>query len=149
VILGKLARKRAWKIRGLETAQEQMAVFDRISIADQVKLLVDAIDNRQKLRKQSDLAYQELQNAYQNQDIVKLHRLVVEEAAPTLSSNVQQDFATALLDERNKKWIPIIGRVAKEKPTFFGVGAGHLGGEQGVISLLRNAGYTLKPIYSK
>jgi uncharacterized protein YbaP (TraB family) len=149
VILGKLARKRAWKIKGLETAQEQMAVFDRISIKDQVKLLVEAIDNRQKLQKQSDLTYQELQNAYHNQDIVKLYSLVVEETAPTLSSTAQQEFATALLDERNKKWIPIIGRVARDKPTFFGVGAGHLGGKRGVIALLRQAGYTVKPVFAK
>ena len=37
----------------------------------------------------------------------------------------------------------------KEKPTFFAVGAGHLGGEKGVVRLLRDKGYTLKPLHNK
>jgi uncharacterized protein YbaP (TraB family) len=37
--------------------------------------------------------------------------------------------------------------MAKKESTFFAVGAGHLGGDQGVISLLRKKGYTVKPIY--
>ncbi|MFT5800980.1 MAG: hypothetical protein ACI956_000785, partial [Nonlabens sp.] len=31
-------------------------------------------------------------------------------------------------------------------PTFFAVGAGHLGGDIGVIALLRKAGYSVEPI---
>ena len=34
----------------------------------------------------------------------------------------------------------------KEQPTFFAVGAGHLGGEYGVVSLLRQEGYDLVPL---
>jgi uncharacterized protein YbaP (TraB family) len=33
------------------------------------------------------------------------------------------------------------------KPTFFAVGAGHLPGEKGVISLLRQAGFSVEPLY--
>jgi uncharacterized protein len=33
-----------------------------------------------------------------------------------------------------------------EKQTFFAVGAGHLGGEKGVVSLLIKEGYKLKPL---
>lgn len=35
----------------------------------------------------------------------------------------------------------------QENTMFFAVGAGHLAGENGVIKLLRRAGYTLKPLY--
>jgi uncharacterized protein len=147
--LRKLARKKEWSIKGLETAQEQLAVFDRMPIKDQVAQLIDAIDNRQKVRKQGIKDYQELQTAYKNQDIVKLHVLISKDAESGLSKVAHQQFLTALLDERNQKWIPIISRVAQEKPTFFGVGAGHLGGQQGVISLLRQAGYTVQPIFEK
>ena len=52
-----------------------------------------------------------------------------------------------LLDERNKKWIPKIETMAKDQSVFFGVGAGHLGGEDGVLNLLKQAGYRLTPIY--
>ena len=33
-----------------------------------------------------------------------------------------------------------------EKPTFFAVGAGHLGGPEGILSLLRAEGYKLTPM---
>jgi len=37
----------------------------------------------------------------------------------------------------------------KEEPVFFAIGAGHLGGDFGIIPLLRKSGYELKAIYSE
>jgi uncharacterized protein len=148
VTLGRLARKKDIAIRGLETPQDQLSVFDRIPVKEQVKQLIESINNRQKVRKQSIKDYQDLQIAYKNQDIAKLYGLV-SKVETGVSSETNKRFLAGLLDERNRKWIPIIGRVAKEKPTFFGVGAGHLGGQQGVIALLRKAGYQVSPIFEK
>ena len=48
----------------------------------------------------------------------------------------------ALLDDRNRSWIPQIEKMLAEKHTFFiTVGAGHLAGPKGVPSLLRAQGY--------
>jgi uncharacterized protein YbaP (TraB family) len=48
----------------------------------------------------------------------------------------------AMLDDRNKAWVPQIEKMLKEKRTFFvTVGAAHLAGPNGVPSLLRAAGY--------
>jgi len=47
-----------------------------------------------------------------------------------------------LLDDRNKRWLPQIEAMLKEKHVFFiTVGAGHLTGPTGVPALLRKAGY--------
>jgi uncharacterized protein YbaP (TraB family) len=35
----------------------------------------------------------------------------------------------------------------KKQATFFAVGAGHLGGKTGVVSLLKKQGYTLTPVH--
>jgi uncharacterized protein YbaP (TraB family) len=51
-----------------------------------------------------------------------------------------------LLYDRNKRWAEQIPQLAKDNPTLFAVGAGHLGGEKGVISLLRKKGYVVKPL---
>jgi uncharacterized protein len=51
-----------------------------------------------------------------------------------------------MLDNRNKNWIPKIIEFAKEQRVFFGFGAGHLPGENGVINLLRKEGYTVKAV---
>jgi uncharacterized protein len=50
-----------------------------------------------------------------------------------------------LLDDRNKRWLPQIEAMLKEKHVFFvTVGAGHLTGPLGVPALLRAAGYKVE-----
>ena len=51
-----------------------------------------------------------------------------------------------LLTDRNREWIPSMEEMAQEKPTFFAVGAGHLGGPEGIIILLRKAGYKVEAV---
>ena len=57
-----------------------------------------------------------------------------------------QGFQEEMLDKRNSSWIPIIEKAARTKPTFFAFGAGHLGGPNGVINLLRQRGYTVRAL---
>ena len=51
-----------------------------------------------------------------------------------------------LLANRNAAWIPIMEKAMQTKPTFFAVGAGHLGGEKGVLSLLKKQGFVVRPV---
>lgn len=51
------------------------------------------------------------------------------------------------IEQRNKNWIPKIIRCLSSKPCLIAVGIGHLFYRTGVISLLRNQGYTVEPIY--
>jgi hypothetical protein len=53
------------------------------------------------------------------------------------------------IDDRNKKWIPQIRESLASKRTFIAVGAGHLGGPNGLIRLLEKEGYTLSPVELK
>ena len=55
------------------------------------------------------------------------------------------DHEDVLLNKRNINWIPQMKTAMMEQRTFFAVGAGHLGGEEGVINLLREAGYEVNP----
>ena len=51
-----------------------------------------------------------------------------------------------LLNNRNKNWISKIDKYVKQKPTFIAVGAAHLGGQNGVISLLKKQGFKVEPV---
>ena len=51
-----------------------------------------------------------------------------------------------LLYTRNRNWVQQMEPIMQEKSTLFAVGAGHLGGEKGVLDLLRKKGYNLRPI---
>ena len=50
------------------------------------------------------------------------------------------------LDNRNAAWVPQIKEMIASKRCFIAVGAGHLGGPNGVIRLLEKEGYILTPV---
>lgn len=79
-------------------------------------------------------------SAYLAEDIMALHL-----AMPR--SSIMADYRSILLDERNKTWVPLLEEAMKTNSIFMAVGAGHLGGDYGLISLLQKAGYSVEPIH--
>ena len=63
-----------------------------------------------------------------------------------MTNKITSENQDVLLNNRNRNWIPIMAKTMKEKPTFFGVGAGHLAGDEGVIKLLRKLGYKVQAV---
>ncbi|MFK8100976.1 MAG: TraB/GumN family protein [Saprospiraceae bacterium] len=123
---------------GLETVEFQLSMFDSIPYKVQANMLVETL----KAGDTGNDEFQDMVELYKNQDISGMLTMFEgEEAEGGLG-----DYEDLLLNSRNRNWIPIMGATMKEKQTFFAVGAGHLGGESGVIALLRKAGYTLKPV---
>ncbi len=49
-----------------------------------------------------------------------------------------------MVNARNRAWIPVIEQAASKGPLFIAFGALHLPGEQGVLNLLEQAGWTLE-----
>jgi uncharacterized protein len=133
--LTKVAQQRKIEVKGLETVKEQFAVFDNISLKQEAAMLMEVINDPDKSQKD----FQQLLAAYDREDIPLLEKL-------SKADRRTQKLTKALLDDRNRKWIPKIAKIAKTQPTFFGFGAAHLVGKQGVIALLRKAGYSVKPI---
>ncbi len=121
-------------IAGLETVEFQMGMFDQIpqsvQLAELSKMLTGD-DSRQELKK--------LVQTYQSENIHILHEAMN-------SSGMMADYRGLMLDDRNRNWIAKIEESMRAKSVFVAVGAGHLGGELGVISLLKNAGYTVVPV---
>ena len=136
--LMKITKEQNEEIFGLEKAEDQMKVFDEISYQDQAEELLKTVkDNLEKDKKE----FQEMITIYQNKDIEGMLKMMSDSDNKITSEN--QDI---LLNNRNKNWIPIMVKIMKDKPTFFGVGAGHLAGEEGVIKLLRKKGYKVEAV---
>ena len=55
------------------------------------------------------------------------------------------DFGAAMLADRNRAWLPVIldTLAGTDKPVIAAFGAAHLGGEDGVLNLLAQEGFTL------
>ncbi|MEO0340474.1 MAG: TraB/GumN family protein [Bacteroidota bacterium] len=133
-----VANKREKPISGLESMEFQMSIFDSIPYRAQAKMLVDAVSMEKDSASSSQL--DELVKIYKDQDIEAMINAMDDEGGIGGYENI-------LLDNRNKNWIPIMEEKMAENTMFFAVGAGHLAGENGVIKLLRKAGYELKPLY--
>lgn len=121
---------------GLETVEAQIAVIDSQPLDKQVKVLNEMAANPQK----SFDEFRELYRTYLTQNSDEIYGLAV-------SQMKSQGYSlTRMIDERNINWIPTIEKHMAVTPSFIAVGGGHLGGEKGVINLLRAKGYKLTPI---
>ncbi len=135
-MLAQTAIARKVPVIGLESAEEQISVIDSQSMEEQLKGLKEVASNPQK----SIDSFQKLYKLYLTQDSDALYTLAVSEMKEPAFSQAK------FLDNRNANWIPAIEKSISVTPTFIGVGAAHLGGKKGVVSLLRAKGYILTPI---
>ena len=124
-------------IAELETVADQVGALDQMSHEEQAEMLRTTAFEIQEQREM----FKYLVELYHQEDIKKLNKASVE-----LSD--MQDFEAALLTKRNQNWIPLIETFIKEKSSFIAVGAAHLAGDEGVIKLLKEAGYKLTPLPS-
>lgn len=57
-----------------------------------------------------------------------------------------RDMEELLMNARNRTWVPVLTDAAAQGPAFAAFGALHLSGEEGVLNLLRNEGFTLEEL---
>lgn len=131
-----MAGKLEIEILGLETIEEQVALFDDVAIEDQLEWLVYYTKNRDELKN----GMNDMISLYKKEDLEGLSELISKYPE-------YQQIEGKLLIERNRKWIAKIEQFAAETPTFFAVGAGHLPGDEGVLNLLKKAGYKVEAVY--
>lgn len=119
---------------GLETMQEQIALFDRFSYQKQAADLLKLLDS-----KESPQEFTELLSAYADLDLEALEELM-------LSDEYFDENQDVFLKFRNEKWVVKMDSICAEEKAFFAVGAAHLIGENGLFQLLSNEAYELRPI---
>ncbi len=137
--LMKLAKNNKKEIKGLETMAFQAAVFDSIPYTVQAKELLKSIDSLNKYK----LYFDTMVQVYKSQQLTKI------EEQFTKSEFGMEENQDILLDNRNKNWVMQLKKIMPAQTVFIAVGAGHLVGEKGLITLLRKEGYTLRPILNK
>lgn len=132
----KIAKANGIAVKGLETIAEQMALFDNLTMEQQAEMVMESIRSGDE----GIEMIKKMQTVYHTQQIDELYQLIQDEGG------VIKEEQTNFLDDRNKKWIPQIKTIVKEQNAFIAVGAGHLGGPNGVIRLLEKEGYTVTPV---
>ncbi|NGF74261.1 TraB/GumN family protein [Fluviicola sp. SGL-29] len=122
---------------GLETVAQQIALFDNMDSLQQREMVMDVV----REEKTDTNSFDTLFDYYLKQNVDEMYQYIINEGGSMMESSEE------LLDKRNHNWIPQIEALIKKKKTFIAVGAGHLGGKEGVLRLLEKQGYTLTPVY--
>lgn len=143
--LTQIAEAGSKKISGLETMEFQLGLFDSIPYTAQAIMLLDAVEADQAGEKgDTPNELERMVTLYRRQAVAEMATMITDETAEVAR------FEELLLTKRNANWAPTIEQAIKAEGQggkFYAVGAGHLGGEKGVIALLRQAGLTVEPVY--
>lgn len=128
------AMKGGKKMGGLETIMQQMELMNRTMNTETIlKILREFKEKRFE-------PTERLVTLYKEQQIDGLLHLMRE------SSYMDAATYHEMLTRRNHEWVEKIPEIMQRHATFFAVGAGHLGGEDGVLQLLRTRGYEITPV---
>ena len=116
-----------------KTAKEQMETLGKfLTPSDLVKTVSKFEEGKEMMVK--------LKKAYLDEDLASLDVLMKDRKEMT------QEQEDLLLNNRNKNWVKMMPELMTDNSTFFAVGAGHLLGKEGVITLLQKQGYTVTPV---
>ena len=124
------------QVQGLELIEEQLAVFDTLTEADQIALLRETLEARATLPE----VFARLLEAYLSRDLARLERLGDEylgRGDPQLAAR----FRHAALEARNQHMTDRMLAYLRVGGCFIAIGALHLPGEEGVLSRLARAGF--------
>jgi uncharacterized protein YbaP (TraB family) len=142
MMLYQSALQQGKSVHGLETVQEQLNIFEALPEKDQVMLLQEAVDNFSGL----DAMHAELLDAYKARDLAAL--MALNEAA--MESGDQQladEFQQHLVVDRNHRMVERMQVYLRQGQVFVAVGALHLPGEEGLLNLLEQQGFTIRRLY--
>jgi uncharacterized protein YbaP (TraB family) len=130
-----LATKKKNTTIGLETIESQLALFDSLPVNSQINLIMTELADVSNVLTNFKLT----QENYLMQDVDKIHEELMKDITDPY-------FNFKFIDERNANWIQKIKKLTANQSILFAVGAGHLGGEKGVLKLLEKEGFTITPI---
>lgn len=126
-----LAKESKKSIGGLETIEAQIQFLNKAYSDDEMIAMLQETNGEETAKM--------VQN-YINENLSELYKEIT---TPKLMNENSKKW---MLEVRNENWAVKMPDVMKDKSTFFAVGAAHLLGKEGLINLLRKAGYSVKPL---
>ena len=130
------------EVVGLESIDEQLAVFDDLALEDQVALLKETLAIRDRLPQ----VFEHLLQAYLDRDLAGLLRLS-DEYLRGGDPGLADRFEDAALNVRNVRMARRLPDMLDQGGCFVAVGALHLPGPGGILQRLRERGYLVRAVF--
>lgn len=128
-------------VETLESVDEQIAAFAGHPEADQVTMLAQAIDMHPRL----DAMVAEMIARYIEDDLSGIAEMALSEMQ-TGDTALNQRVLDKLIDERNRRMAERLLPLLEARPYLVAIGALHLPGQDGVLNLLAEQGWTVTPV---
>jgi uncharacterized protein YbaP (TraB family) len=144
-MLYNMAGEAGKKTAALETIEEQIAVFDALSMDEQIETLRSSVEYLEEAAESGMSITKKIVDIYVSGDGKKMWEVLTEQMDP--NDPVDKKFMRLLFTERNERMADRIISNIKENPDtihFFAVGAGHYGRDDGILALMKKAGYKVK-----
>jgi uncharacterized protein YbaP (TraB family) len=141
LILENRAARLDKSITGLESIEEQIAVFDGLALPDQIALLEEVVQTQGQFKKELE----DMIKAYLARDLASLAELT-DRHTPG-DARIHQTVTDRLLTKRNTRMAGRITPILKQGGAFIAVGAAHLPGKTGLLNLIEQAGYRVTSVY--
>lgn len=133
IVLWNYAKELGKLVLGAETTKSQLEIMKNLPIKQQIKSLVEIGRNTKRYRKR----IKKLIALYEKQDVRELHKKSVKPLGK---------MKHILVHKRNRSIVDSILKYSSSKKVFVAVGAGHLLGGKGILKLLKDSGYKVKPV---
>lgn len=137
----KAAKEANKPVVGLETMDFQIKTLYQGKSLERQKTMLMCMVNNTAYHEQNLIA---LTRAFFAKDLAKMWEITKEKENNSCDSTPEED--AQLIDNRNIDWLTKLPAIMADKSTLIAVGAGHLPGDKGVLSLLRQAGYTVEAV---
>lgn len=141
MVLYRRAATRRIPLLGLETAEEQLDVFESLKIEEQVWMLNKSVEDHGMVEE----LFPVLLDNYLRRDLAGLVKIQDRYMYP--ESDIDDRFMNELLDKRNIRMVERMQEFLKQGNAFIAIGALHLPGKAGVLHLLEQQGYKVQPVY--
>jgi uncharacterized protein YbaP (TraB family) len=144
-VLQRDAAQRGIPVHGLESVEEQLALYEDLDPSFQVALLDEALKENWRI----GCRWQTIKDAYLARE-VGFYTLMTEEMAamddPRYRAQME-DLVRAMVDERNVRMVERMTQRLDEGGAFIAVGELHLPGGRGILHLLAERGYRISRVY--
>ena len=129
------------KVVGLETLEQQLSFLENMPMEQQISLLDKALEDYEKV----EVIHRQMVDSYLTGDLDAL-TAQADDQLDELDPETRRYFIEQGIDQRNHRMVESLLTHLGENRVFVAVGALHLPGETGLVSLLRGQGYELEPL---